>query len=282
MSRPGREGRRGTLLVAVVAVAVVVAVVAVAAVVLRGQASREGRPAGSPEQTSEEVSLDEVVPGSGSLRESEHVPGVRVGYEATCPGAGQAVAGWTEQVLGGVTTQNAAAGAGALEALLEEEVLSPTWERVPGAGDSDPVRTVVAAAETYEEEGEAAEPEPVNRLRAEWGAWRLLACEEGSSAEVELYAPLETNGWRGATPRSREPAEQLLFYRFALVAAGGEWRVESLTDVAAEETSDHGGQLDFLEPYGDRAFQDGTFLTAGAQDSLMGVLGTGAHRYVAG
>lgn len=270
------ERRKARRTITILATALAVAVVAGgvgAFLAVRGGGSAGG---GGSQASGEAVSLDGIVPGQGAARASAHVPGIGVGYQATCAGAGQAAAGWTIQLLAGLTTTTGAAGADELQGLLDEEVLAPTRTEMPTG--TDPAASVVKAARDYAAEGAGAAP--VNELHAEYGAFKLNTCAEGSSADVVLYAPLVTNGWRANTPDVSEPVEQPIVYGFDMVAVDGEWRIEKVQDLTSAENLQHDGSLDYLEPWAQAAEKTETFQSDQAQEALVGALGVGGHKYM--
>lgn len=270
------ERRRARRTITILATALAVAVVAGGiGIFLATRQDSTGGGGGGSQASGEAVSLDGIVPGQGAARASARVPGISVGYPATCAGAGQAAEGWTRQVLAGLTPTTSAAGAQALQGLLDEEVLAPAYAESPTG--TDPAASAVKAAKDYVAEGASAPP--VNELRAEYGAFKLNTCAEGASADVVLYAPLMTNGWRANTPRLEQSAEQAIVYGFHMVAVDGEWRIDKVQDLTSAEDLKHEGSLDYLKPWAQAAQKAGSFQSDQAQEALIGALGVGGHKY---
>ncbi len=265
------RGARGVRwLVGAVVVLLVVVVILVVQLV-----RRSGSDVAQTSTATPAVTLDDVIPGEGATRQSVNVPAVGVGYPDTCVGAAQAAAGWTTDLLGGLTAENGAS-VEALEAALQDEVLASTYTRTPG-GD-DPAEVIVTAAQNWAEEPDAS---PVNEVHLEYGAFRLASCTEGQEAAVTVYGPLLTNGWRGGSPTTPDGSayENVVVYSFALVSEGGQWRIRTVRD---EMTADTTGALDYLAPWGEAFQAAGTARSSEAQKALVAAVGAGGHAYVHG
>ena len=265
--RPGR-GR----LVVVVA-AVVVAILVVGAVVLvrmnkTGTQSKRGAALSSAS-----VTLDTVIPGQGAGGKSNNISSVGVSYADTCVGAAQAAAGWTIDLLGGLTPQNGAS-ADALSKTLEGEVLAPTYERTPLG--NDPAENIVNAATNWEADKSA---NPINEVHLQDGAYKLVSCNEHHAAQVTVYGSVTTNGWRGGSTKTENGStyETPIVYSYTLTSVDGTWRIQMVKD---EVTADkHDGRMDYLKPWGEVYQSEGTLQSKKAQDALLPALGAGGHAY---
>ena len=267
--RPGR-GR----LVVVVA-AVVVAILVVGTVVLvRMRDGSKGNQGASASSTS--VTLDTVIPGQGAGGKSSNIPSVGVNYADTCVGAAQAAAGWTIDLLGGLTSKNGAS-VDALNRTLESEVLAPSYERTPLA--NDPAESIVSAATNWEADKSAS---PVNEVHLQDGAFKLVSCNEHHSAQVTVYGSVTTNGWRGGSPKTEDGStfETPIVYSYTLTSVDGMWRIQTVKN---EVTADrHDGRMDYLKPWGEVYKSEGTLQSKKAQDALLPALGAGGHAYMHG
>lgn len=265
--RPGK-GR----LVVVVAAVVVLIVAAGAAVIMRMNAMDTQGEQGS-QSSATPVTLDTVVPGQGASGKSVNIPTVSIGYADTCVGAAQAAAGWTIDLVGGLTPQNGGS-VDSLTATLENEVLAPTYTRSPLG--NDPAESIVNAANNWEEDGTAT---PVTEVHLENGAYKLVSCNEHDSAQVIVYGSVTTNGWRGGSPKTKDGStyEAPLVYSFTLTSVDGNWRIQTVED---EVTADkHDGKMDYLKPWGDVYRETGTLQSKKAQDALLPAIGAGGHPY---
>lgn len=267
--RPGR-GR----LVLVVA-AVVVAILVVGTVVLvRMRAGSKDSQGASASSTS--VTLDTVIPGQGAGGKSSNIPSVGISYADTCVGAAQASAGWTIDLLGGLTPQNGAS-ADTLSRTLKNEVLAPSYERTPLG--NDPAENVVSAATNWEADKSAS---PVNEVHLQDGAFKLVSCNEHHAAQVTVYGSVTTNGWRGGSPKTEDGStfETPIVYSYTLTSVDGMWRIQTVKD---EVTADkHDGRMDYLKPWGEVYQSEGTLQSKKAQDALLPALGAGGHAYIHG
>ena len=263
--RPGR-GR----LVMVVAAVVVAILVVGTVVLLRMRAGSKGGQEASASSAS--VTLDTVIPGQGAGGNSDNISSVGVNYADTCVGAAQASAGWTIDLLGGLTPQNGAS-ADALSRTLESEVLAPTYERTPLG--NDPAKNVVSAAMNWEADKSA---NPINEVHLQYGAYKLVSCTEHHSAQVTVYGSVTTNGWRGGSPKTVDGStfETPIVYSYTLTSVDGMWRIQLVKD---EVTAEHDGKMDYLKPWGEVYKSEGTLQSKKAQDALLPALGAGGDAY---
>lgn len=276
MEEEETPARRGIVRALAIGLVIVVVLAVAAWGLLRGRnKSEKAQPASSSSATTN-TTLDNIVPGTGALRASSNIPKIKVGYPSTCIGAGEAVAGWTDQVLVGVTPVNSPSRE-ALEALLEDEILAPSYTRTPGG--TDPADVLPKIADEY---NHTASAKPVSEGHAEYGAFKLLSCNAGSDAEVTLYEPIMTNGWRANAELSDEAYESFIVYTFDLVDDGGEWRISRVNDLTAVQNNDHDSSLDYLDPYFEAANSVKTFMRADLQKKLVSAAGSGTHAYVSG
>lgn len=267
--RPGR-GR----LVVVVAAAVVAILVVGTVVLVRMRDGSKGNQGTSASSNS--VTLDTVIPGQGAGGKSSNIPSVGVNYADTCVGAAQASAGWTIDLLGGLTSKNGAS-VDALNRTLESEVLAPSYERTPLA--NDPAESIVSAAENWEADKSAS---PVNEVHLQDGAFKLVSCNEHHSAQVTVYGSVTTNGWRGGSPKTEDGStfETPIVYSYTLTSVDGMWRIQTVKN---EVTADkHDGRMDYLKPWGEVYKSEGTLQSKKAQDALLPALGAGGHAYMHG
>lgn len=263
--RPGR-GR----LVVVVVVTVVAILVVGTVFLVRMRASTQDSQGASASSTS--VTLDTVIPGQGAGGKSNNIPSVGVNYVDTCVGAAQASAGWTIDLLGGLTPQNGVS-ADALNKTLESEVLASTYERTPLG--NDPAENIVSAATNWEADKSA---NPVNEVHLQDGAYKLVSCNEHHSAQVTVYGSVTTNGWRGGSPKTENGStyETPIVYSYTLTSVDGMWRIQLVKD---EVTAEHDGRMDYLKRWGQVYQEEGTLQSKKAQDALLSALGAGGHAY---
>lgn len=264
--RPGR----GRLVLAVVAVVVAILVVGTVVLVRMRAGSKDSQEASA---SSTSVTLDMVIPGQGSGGKSSNIPSVGISYADTCVGAAQASAGWTIDLLGGLTPQNGAS-VDALNKALKSEVLAPTYERTPLG--NDPAENIVNAATNWEADKSVS---PVNEVHLQDGAFKLVSCNEHHAAQVTVYGSVTTNGWRGGSPKTKDNStfETPIVYSYTLTSVDGMWRIQMVKD---EVTADkHDGRMDYLKPWGEVYQSEGTLQSKKAQDALLPALGAGGHTY---
>ena len=267
--RPGR----GRLVVVVAAVVVAILVVGTVVLVRMRDGSKDNQGASA---SSTSVTLDTVIPGQGAGGKSSNIPSVGINYADTCVGAAQAAAGWTIDLLGGLTAQNGAS-VDALNRTLESEVLAPSYERTPLA--NDPAESIVSAATNWEADKSAS---PVNEVHLQDGAFKLVSCNEHHSAQVTVYGSVTTNGWRGGSPKTEDGStfETPIVYSYTLTSVDGMWRIQTVKN---EVTADkHDGRMDYLRPWGEVYKSEGTLQSKKAQDALLPALGAGGHAYMHG
>lgn len=259
-------------LVVVVAVVVILILVVGAVVLVRmnkvGTQSKRGA-----ELSSASVTLDTVIPGQGAGGKSSYIPSVGINYVDTCVGAAQATAGWTVDLLGGLTPQNGAS-ADTLNKTLESEVLAPTYERTPLG--NDPAENIVSAATNWEANKSAS---PVNEVHLQDGAYKLVSCNEHHTAQVTVYGAVTTNGWRGGSPKTEDSStyETPIVYSYTLTSVNGMWRIQMVKDEVAADK--HDGRMNYLKPWGEVYQSEGTLQSKKAQDTLLPTLGSGGHAY---
>lgn len=267
--RPGR----GRLVVVVAAVVVAILVVGTVVLVRMRDGSKDNQGASA---SSTSITLDTVIPGQGASGKSSNIPSVGINYADTCVGAAQAAAGWTIDLLGGLTAQNGAS-VDALNRTLESEVLAPSYERTPLA--NDPAESIVSAATNWEADKSAS---PVNEVHLQDGAFKLVSCNEHHSAQVTVYGSVTTNGWRGGSPKTEDGStfETPIVYSYTLTSVDGMWRIQTVKN---EVTADrHDGRMDYLKPWGEVYKSEGTLQSKKAQDALLPALGAGGHAYMHG
>lgn len=267
--RPGR----GRLVVVVAAVVVAILVVGTVVLVRMRDGSKDNQGASA---SSTSITLDTVIPGQGAGGKSSNIPSVGINYADTCVGAAQAAAGWTIDLLGGLTAQNGAS-VDALNRTLESEVLAPSYERTPLA--NDPAESIVSAATNWEADKSAS---PVNEVHLQDGAFKLVSCNEHHSAQVTVYGSVTTNGWRGGSPKTEDGStfETPIVYSYTLTSVDGMWRIQTVKN---EVTADrHDGRMDYLKPWGEVYKSEGTLQSKKAQDALLSALGAGGHAYMHG
>jgi hypothetical protein len=258
-----------------VVAAVVVAILVVGTVVLVRMRDG-GKDSQGASASSTSVTLDTVIPGQGAVGKSSNIPSVGVNYADTCVGAAQASAGWTIDLLGGLTAQNGAS-VDTLNRTLESEVLAPSYERTPLA--NDPAESIVSAAKNWEADKSAS---PVNEVHLQYGAYKLVSCDEHHSAQVTVYGSVTTNGWRGGAPKTTDEStyEMPLVYSYKMTSVNGYWRIQAVAD---EVTADrHDGKMDYLKTWGKIYQETGTLQSKKAQNALLPALGSGGHAYVHG
>lgn len=264
--RPSK-GRLVAVMAAVVAVILVIGITAVVRMNKTDAQDDQGT------HSSAAVTLDTVVPGQGASGKSANIPTVNVGYADTCVGAAQATAGWTIDLLGGLTPQNGAS-VESLRATLENEVLAPTYERTPLG--NDPTESVLNAAINWESDAAAT---PVTEVHLQDGAYKLVSCNEHHSAQVIVYGSVTTNGWRGGSPKTQDGStyEAPIVYSYTLTSIDGSWRIQTVKDEVAGDKGD--GRMDYLKPWGEIYQETGTLQSKEAQDALLSAIGAGGHKY---